>query len=145
MTPVTFGRRRTLETISDDTYGMTTTNSTGTPTGEPVESPDPQRVLESIIYELEYLLHQAPFGSVHNLIQLHGALLAYNLGGQAELLPSPSFGLTRRSILEHRVTRAARRIVERGASNTTATMEIAADVVEQYLHLIDPELCTRAA
>jgi hypothetical protein len=145
MTPVTFGQERISETIHDDTYGMTTNDSTGAPTGDPVETPDPQRVLESIIYELEYLLHQAPFGSVRNLIELHGALLAYNLGGQAELLPSASFGLSRRSILEHRVTRVARRVAESGAGNTTATMDLAAEVIEQYLHLIDPELCVRAA
>jgi hypothetical protein len=124
---------------------MTTNEIAGNPTGDPVEALDPQRILESIVYELEYLLHVVPFGSGTDLIQLHGALLAYNLGGQAELLPTPSFGLSGRSAREYRVTRAARRIIEQGAGDSTAALEIAAQVIEQRLHLIDPELSTLAA
>jgi hypothetical protein len=122
---------------------MTTNEISGTPAGE--AAPDPQRVLESIVYELEYLLQVVPFGSGTDLIQLHGALLAYNLGGRAELLPTPSFGLSGRSFREHRVTRAARRIIERGNGDAAAALEIAGRVIEQRLHLIDPELRTLAA
>jgi hypothetical protein len=106
---------------------------------------DPQRVLESVVSELEYLVQETPPWSGSDLIQLHGALLAYNLEGRADLLPNTSFGLSARRWRERRVVRTARQIVERGAGDATATMGIAADLIVRHLHLIDPELQERVA
>jgi hypothetical protein len=142
MTRVTFGLRDLAETLCDDNEVMTTDNRPETLAGQPVDS---QRMLESIVYELEYLLFTAPFGAGHDLVQLHGALLAYNLGGRTENMPTPSFGLSGRSLREQRVARAARRIVKRGAGDADSVMTIAARIIEQHLHLIDADLCTRAA
>jgi len=142
---VTFALRHLVFTFTADNRLMTKHDDTETVTAGSAASPDPQRVLESVVSELEYLIHDAPLGSGADLLQLHGALLVYNLEGRAELVPPPSFGLSARSWRERRVVRSAQRIIERGAGNTTAAMAIAADLIEQHLHLIDPELLARAA
>ena len=111
----------------------------------PTSSIDARRVLESLVYELEILAHEAPLGSGSDLIQLHGALLAYNLEGRAELVPVPPFGWSVRSWRERRVIQAARRIVEQGAGDATVTIDIAAAHIARLLHLIDPELSALAA
>ena len=108
-------------------------------------TPNPIRVLESIVSEYEYLSQDAPLGAGFDLVELHGALLVYNLGGDVALLPSPAFGLSTRSWRERRIVRAARCIVAVGAGDRTRTMDIAANLVDRHLHLIDPELRNLAA
>jgi hypothetical protein len=111
----------------------------------PTPIPDPARLLESIVSEYEYLSQDAPLGSGFDLVELHGALLVYNLGADVALLPSPAFGLSARSWRERRIVHAARRILAVGAGDQARTMDIAADLVDRHLHLIDPELRNLAA
>jgi hypothetical protein len=124
---------------------MTTNTPDDSATSELEPAPDPARVLESLMYELDYLREDAKPGSVSDLIHLHGALLVYNLAGRADLIPQPSLGLSVRSWRQYRVARAARRIVDLGAGQPIATMAIAADVITDRLHLIDPDLRDLAA
>jgi len=124
---------------------MNTTDKDTAPTEDRSPSVDPQRVLESIVSELEWLLVTSPAGSVSDLTRVHGALLAYNLDGRAELLPKTSFGLSSRSWRERAVVRAARRIIEHGAGDAEAAMDLADEEIRRHLHLIDPDLATRAA
>jgi hypothetical protein len=105
---------------------------------------DPQRVFDSVVSELECLTHDAAPGIGSDLVELHGALLAYNLDGRAELLPSPTFGLSTRSWRERRVLRAARRIMT-ASGDPTAVLDLADRIIRQRLHLIDPELSAFAA
>jgi hypothetical protein len=132
-------------TFTPDNEPMTPHKDTDQAAAQPVRSIDPRRVLESLVYELEVLVHEAPLGSGSDLIQLHGALLAYNLEGRADLMPIPSFGWSARSWRERRVIQAARRIVEQGSGDAAATIGIAADHIARLLHLIDPELAALAA
>ena len=111
-------------------------------TPEPV---DAQRVFESVVSELECLIQEAPLGVGSDLFELHGALLAYNLHGDASLLPTPPFGLSTRRLRERRVARVARAIIARVAGDQQAAMNLAADLIETHLHLIDPELRSAAA
>jgi hypothetical protein len=143
MPRVTLARGHPLFTTAADNRQVTT--NPDAETAAPAHRLDPEVVLESLVSELEYLMVDAPFGAASELIRLHGALLAYNLEGRAELLPHPSFRLTTRSLRERRVVRAAQRIIERGAGDLSATVELAADEVARLVHLIDPELATRAA
>jgi hypothetical protein len=143
MPRVTIGGRHPQFTRAADNRRVTTNPDTDTTA--PAHRPDPRIVLESLVSELEYLMVDAPFGAASELIRLHGALLAYNLEGRAELLPHPAFRLATRALRERRVVRAAQRIIERGAGDLSATVELAADEIARLVHLIDPELATRAA
>ena len=140
MPPVTFTLQHPPFTIASHNQAMTTHDDTELADIRPASPLDPRRVLESVVSELEYLIQDAPLGCGSDLIQLHGALLVYNLEGRAALVPPPSFGVSARAWRERRVLRAARRILERGAGDTTVTMGIAADQIARYVHLIDPEL-----
>ena len=102
---------------------MTTTDKDTVLSEDHPPSVDPQRMLESIVSELEWLIITAPMGSGSELTWLHGALLAYNLEGRAELMPRPPFGLSSRSWRQRSVVRAARHIIARGAGDATAAME----------------------
>jgi hypothetical protein len=108
---------------------------------------DPARLLESLVYELESLSADTPLGSAGDLIALHGALLVYNLEGRTDLIPATSFSLNRRSMLEFRIARAARRLTKdlRPEVQAYVSVERAAERIEQLLHLIDPELRSLAA
>ena len=106
---------------------------------------DPQRVLESLASELEYLVQEAPVGSGTDLVRLHGALLAYNLQGRASLLPAPRFGLSTRCWRERRVIEIARRLIARGAGDDALAMRLAADEIAERVHQIDPALGLLAA
>ena len=103
------------------------------------------KVLESLVDELDVLLLDAPAGSTEALVGAYGALLVYNLGGQGDLVPAPPFGLSSRRMRERRVLAAARRIVRVGGGNAEATVQLAADVIEREIHLIDPDLAARTA
>jgi hypothetical protein len=142
MTRVTFGQRNRKDARCDDNEFMSSDNILEISGDQPVDS---QRMLESLVYELEYLLVTAPFGAGRDLVELHGALLAYNLGGHRENMPTPSFGLSGRSLREQRVARAAMKIVKRGAGDAEAVMTFATQIIEQRLHLIDTDLCALAA
>jgi len=124
---------------------MTAHKDTEPAAAHPAGPLDPQRVLETVVSELEILLHEAPLGCGSDLILLHGALLAYNLEGRADLLPTPSFGWSARSWRERRVVHAARRIIAQESGDNAAAIDIAAALIARYLHLIDPELAARAA
>jgi hypothetical protein len=106
---------------------------------------DPQRMLESIVSELEILVQDAAPGFGSDLVRLHGALLAYNVGGRAELLPTARLGWSARTWRERGVVREARRIVDQGAGDVSIAVGIATEQIERNLHLIDPELAARAA
>ncbi len=103
---------------------------------------DPAKILESVVSELEMLCEDAALGMSSQLISLHGALLVYNLEGWAQLIPAPSWSLSRRGMLQLRVTRAARRLAgsTNGQPAAAAAMERAARKIEELIHLIDPEL-----
>ena len=125
---------------------MTNNNANEPPAqGRSADTVDPQRVFESLTSELEYLVEEAPAGSGPDLLRVHGALLAYNLEGRAELLPTPRFGLSMRSWRERRVIDLARRLIARGAGDPALTMRLAADEIARHLHAIDLELGARVA
>jgi hypothetical protein len=107
-------------------------------TASPAES-----VVTSLVSELEFLLEDSP---VHRteLIALHGALLAYEIQGDASLIPVPSLGFGSRRVLTFRVTRAARRLIAESRDAESA-IEVAVQVIEDLIHLIDPELRPYAA
>jgi hypothetical protein len=111
---------------------------------------DPARVLESVVSELEVLASDTPLGMRGDLIELHGALLIFGLGGVVGLLPSAGLGLSTRRMLELRVVRAARRLADRvtGTSEhdtASAVLEYAGERIEDLIHLIDPELRSAVA
>lgn len=108
---------------------------------------DPHRVLETIVSELELLCADTPVGARSDLVQLHAALLVYELHGEAERIPTVGFGFSGRRLLELRVTRAARHIASPrvGAANPDEVVARAATVIEDLIHLIDPELRVLAA
>ncbi len=101
---------------------------------------DPRRVLESVVSELENLLNALPLGVQGHLIELHGALLAYNLDGHVERLPDAFFGMSQRRWKERRVLRAARIIGRRGQGDADLIVRVASQIIETNLYLIDPEL-----
>lgn len=101
---------------------------------------DPHRVLESVVSELENLLSAVPLGAQGHLVELHGALLVYNLEGNVELLPDRSFGMSQRRWKERRVLRAARLIGRCGQGDVELIMRVASQIIETNLHFIDPEL-----
>ena len=108
---------------------------------------DSKRVLETVVSELELLCNDTPVGTRSDLIQLHAALLVYELGGEANLLPTIALGLSARRLLELRVLKAARRMMNPrfgGATPEDATLRAAA-TIETLIHLIDPELRVAAA
>ncbi len=105
---------------------------------------DPNRILESIVNELELLQTMTPLSGQHELVDLHAALLVYELAGDKALLPNTSFSLSPRRVLEARVVRAARRLVQAGGESNRSK-ELAAQQIEELVHLIDPELQIMAA
>ena len=114
-----------------------------TPTADPELLP--QRVLESILSELEYRLLEAQPWMHSNLFELHAALLVYNLRGESSLLPEPSFGVSARRLRERRLVRTARRITQAGQGDSTVAVRLAADVIDRHIALIDPALASSAA
>ncbi len=101
---------------------------------------DPRRVLESLVSELENLLNALPLGEQGHLIELHGALLVYNLEGDVDRLPDAFFGMSQRRWKERRVLRAARVIGRQGQGDADLIVKIACQIIETNLYLIDPEL-----
>ena len=120
--------------------------STQTPP-KPTIRIDPDRILESLACEFETISADLPLGCGGDLMALHGALLVYNLEGRVDLIPPTSWSLNRRSMLEHRIARAARRLTRnlRPEVQAYVSVERAAARIEELLHLIDPELRSLAA
>lgn len=114
---------------------------------EATDRVDPARILESLACEYETLSADLAIGFGAELMALHGALLVYNLQGRTDLIPSTSLSLNRRSMLEFRIARAARRLTGNLRPEVQASMSVdrAAARIEELLHLIDPELRSRAA
>jgi hypothetical protein len=100
------------------------------------------RVLDSIVSELEILRAESANASVGLLIDLHGALFLYELGGDVDRLPNLGFSMSSRRLLERRVVLAARRLGRRGvdANIHAKNMERANTQIAELIHLIDPEL-----
>ena len=111
----------------------------------PADAPpvDAKRILETIVTELELLSVESPLAARSDLIELHAALLVFGLGGQLGLVPSVGFAFNGRRLLEARVARAARRLI--GSSDADSAVIVAAETVEELIHLIDPELRLIAA
>jgi hypothetical protein len=109
--------------------------------------PDPGQILESLAYEFESLSAELPLGFGRDLLNLHGALLVYNLEGRVDLIPPTGFSLNRHQMLEFRIARAARRLTGtlRPEVQAYLSVERAAARIEELLHLVDPELRSLAA
>jgi hypothetical protein len=100
------------------------------------------RILDSIVSELEILRAESTGASVGLLIDLHGALFLYELGGDLDRLPNLGFSMSSRRLLERRVVLAARRLGRRGSDMSVLgkNMERANAQIAELIHLIDPEL-----
>jgi hypothetical protein len=114
---------------------------------EATDRVDPARILESLACEYETLSADLPIGFGAELMALHGALLVYNLEGRTDLIPPTSLSLNRRSMVEFRIARAARRLTGNLRPEVQASMSVdrAAARIEELIHLIDPELRSLAA
>lgn len=110
-------------------------------------SVDAHRILESLVSELELLCQDTALGAGSDLVQLHAALLVYELDGRVDLIPSVGLGFSGRRVLEYRVTKAARRMAGSGsvARDPLAAVTHAAQRIEELIHLIDPQLRVMAA
>jgi hypothetical protein len=109
----------------------------------PIGTLEAARALETIVTELELLTDESPLAIRADLITLHGALLAYEIGGVAKALPTIGFGMSGRRILERRVVRAAKNLI--GVSDAETAVNRSASTIEELIHLIDPELRSLAA
>ena len=109
----------------------------------PVASADPVQVLDSIVSELESLSAANPQVPMSELIELHGALLAYEMNGQKSLVPAVRFPLSSRVLLETRVIRAAKRVI--GQRSPEKAVIAAAITIEELIHHIDPDLRSMVA
>ena len=110
---------------------------------------DPKAVLDDVVSGLQILCAEtALFASPTNsMIDLHAALLMFELGGRRELLPSVGLGVTARWSLERRIVSSARVLAGRaeGPEAAYAVWKRAAARIEDLIALIDPELRILAA
>jgi hypothetical protein len=104
----------------------------------------PGRILESLVSELEVLRSESNPDDHGLLIELHGALFLYELGGDLDRLPILGFSLSSRRLLERRVVLAARRLGRRGIEPSVHKQNVdrANAQIAELIHLIDPELRT---
>ena len=109
----------------------------------PIGTLEAARALETIVTELELLTDQSPIAIRADLVTLHGALLAYELGGVATSIPAIGFGMSGRRILERRVVRAAKNLI--GSRDAETALHLAGSTIEELIHLMDPELRCVAA
>ena len=133
MTRVTAGPRNLAFTSVLQDVAMTKNESD-------VPDLDPRRVLESVVSELENLLHALPPSVQGHIFELYGALLVHNLEGRVECLPDAFFGMSQRRWKERRVLRVARLIGRRGHGDADLIVRVASQIIETNLYLIDPEL-----
>lgn len=106
---------------------------------------DPKAILEEVVSALQILsaeTSQSPFVTPSAVIDLHGALLVYELAGRGELIPNVSIGVSTRRGFERRVVSSARRLVgpARGEAAALVAWVRAAARIEDLVDLIDPEL-----
>ena len=103
-----------------------------------------RKILESLVSELELMMQEAEPGTRSALIDLHGALLLYELDGRTECIPTVHVGFGVRRILEFRVSRAARRLAAT-ANDPGSALTRSVEVIEDLIHLIDEDLRTSLA
>jgi hypothetical protein len=105
---------------------------------------EPKRLLDDVVSALQILLAETSTSSFANgsLVDLHGALLVYELAGRAEAIPSVGLGVTARRGLERKVVGSARRLTgtARGDAAAFAAWKRSAARIEDLIDLIDPEL-----
>jgi hypothetical protein len=110
---------------------------------------DPKTVLDDVVSALQILCAETSVSSspTTSMIELHAALLLFELGGRRELVPSVGLGVTARRNLERRIVSSARSLAGRatGAEPAFAAWMRAADRIEDLIDLIDPELRILAA
>lgn len=146
MWPAPLLRHRTFTMARQDQLMQNNTHSpSNTPEVHLGDAPqvDAKRILETIVTELELLTVESPLAARSDLIDLHAALLVFELGGHIGLVPNVGFAFNGRRLLEARVARAARRII--GSNDADSAVTVAAETVEELIHLIDPELRLIAA
>ena len=135
------------------------TNSENSPASDPVDRSDwaerldvvadPKVLLEDVVSGLQILCAETSASSSPTaaMIELHAALLLFELGGRRELLPSIGLGVSSRRILERRIVSSARSLAGQsvGSDAAFAAWNRAADRIEDLIDLIDPELRFRVA
>jgi len=86
-------------------------------------------------------------GSADMLVALHGALLLFQVAGEADMVPVVGFAPFGERALQRRIAAAALRLAgkDRGPQASFAAWCRAGDTVNQYIGLIDPELCKMVA
>lgn len=111
---------------------------------------DAARELEAVTSSLHVLRmddEHGTAGPIDQLVELHAALLLFQLGGRAELLPATGFSLFGGWSVERRIVRAASRLAgtARGEDAAFGTWLRAGERIESLIGLIDPELCQLVA
>ncbi len=110
---------------------------------------DPKAVLDDVVSGLQILCAETSVSSspTVSMVELHAALLLFELGGRRELLPSVSLGVTSRRNLERRIVSSARSLAGRAVGDDAAfaAWNRVADRIEDLIDLIDPELRILAA
>lgn len=111
---------------------------------------DAAHELDAVTASLQVLRMDDQHGSagpMDQLVELHAALLLFQLGGRAELLPATGFALFGGWSLERRIVRAASRLAgsARGETAAFASWRRAGERVGSLIGLIDPELCQLVA
>ena len=107
--------------------------------------------LDAVAAQLAMALLDGPHDHLsltQDLVDLHGALLVYELAGRIELLPPrplPTFGFGHRAIVR-RVLGAATRVVRIGSNPDPFHIWMAArGAIDALIGALDPELQTSAA
>ena len=110
---------------------------------------DPKAALDDVVSGLQILCAETALSPrpTNSMIDLHAALLMFELGGRRELLPSVGLGVTARRSLERRIVSSARVLAGRaeGTEAAYAVSKRAAARIEDLIALIDPELRILAA
>jgi hypothetical protein len=110
---------------------------------------DPKAALDDVVSGLQILCAETAVSSspTPSMIELHAALLLFELSGRRELLPTVGLGMTSRRHLERRIVSSARAQAGRadGPEAAFAAWMRSADRIEDLIDLIDPELRILAA
>ena len=105
---------------------------------------DPKALLDDVVSGLQMLCADMSVSKspTNLLIELHAALLLFELGGRRELVPSVALGVTARRSVERRIVSSARTLAGRGEGPDAAfaAWNRAASRIEDLIDLIDPEL-----
>ena len=110
---------------------------------------DPKAVLDDVVSGLQILCAETALctSPTNSMIDLHAALLMFELSGRRELLPSVGLGVSARRSLERRIVSSARVLAGRveGTEAAYVVWKRAAARIEDLIELIDPELRILAA